>query len=583
MFFFYDIFKKVNFVFSQKPKSYLRLLALFIFLTFLELFSIGLLIPYLNYILNDDFALKTGSSILNFENFQIFTEMTKATLVIVLSTIFIVVFSFKTFFIIYVRAQIEKFSLQNKKKLKLKLMEGYQNMDYRDFVKKQHSEYIRNIWELSANATSCLEMSLRVISEIIVITAIVIFLLFIDPEPLFLIGLTIFLSLLFYYKFLKPLAVKWGKQKTEATELIYQSVDESFKGFKEIKSLEKQNFFIEFLRKGAETAFKNDLKSSIIIHSPRYFLELVLVLFIITFLSLNVRISGNDLNFLPTLAIFAMAGLRILPSAAIISNGILIIGYCTEALNLIYNDLQGIFLQKKNKLEKEKKINSHNFLNLKFKNLNFSYTASNKKIFENINFELEKYDKIGIIGTTGSGKTTLVDIILGLLKPNSGEIYLNDKQVNFNILNNLNKIGYLPQENFIINESIKMNITLSYDERQINNKKLLEVLDQLKLSETIDKLPDKINTIIGKSGVKLSGGQRQKISLARLLYHDKEILILDEATNALDKNSEKEVIKLLNTLKNKTILMISHDLENLKYCNKIYKVADKKLSTSQIK
>ena len=170
-------------------------------------------------------------------------------------------------------------------------MEGYQNMDYRDFVKKQHSEYIRNIWELSANATSCLEMSLRVISEIIVITAIVIFLLFIDPEPLFLIGLTIFLSLLFYYKFLKPLAVKWGKQKTEATELIYQSVDESFKGFKEIKSLEKQNFFIEFLRKGAETAFKNDLKSSIIIHSPRYFLELVLVLFIITFLSLNVRIS----------------------------------------------------------------------------------------------------------------------------------------------------------------------------------------------------------------------------------------------------------------------------------------------------
>ena len=146
---------------------------------------------------------------MNFDNFQIFTEMTKATLVIVLSTIFIVVFSFKTFFIIYVRAQIEKFSLQNKKKLKLKLMEGYQNMDYRDFVKMQHSEYIRNIWELSANATSCREMSLRVISEIIVITAIVIFLLFIDPEPLFLIGLTIFLSLLFYYKFLKPLAVKW--------------------------------------------------------------------------------------------------------------------------------------------------------------------------------------------------------------------------------------------------------------------------------------------------------------------------------------------------------------------------------------
>ncbi len=580
MFFFRDVFKKVNFVFAQKPKSYFRLSILFIFLTFLELFSIGLLIPYLNFILNDNFFVESGYLKVIFKNVQIFSEISKINLIMFLSVIFILVFSFKTFFIIYVRAQIQKFSLENKKKLKLRLMDGYQNMDYNEFVKKQHSEYIRNIWELSANATSCLEMSLRVISETIIIIAIVLFLLFIEPKPLILISLIIFISLLLYYKFLKPLAVAWGKQKTEATELIYQSVDESFKGFKEIKSLEKQNFFIEFLRKGAELVFKNDLKSSIIIHSPRYFLELVLVLFIIIFLSLNVRMSGIDLNFFPTLAIFAMAGLRILPSAAIISNGVLIIGYCAESLNVIYDDLRDITERKKNFPKNKNNLKKFEFIDLKLRNLNFSYKVTNKQILENINFELKKNDKIGIVGTTGSGKTTFVDILLGLLIPCSGKIYLNGKEINSRELCSMSKIGYLPQENFIINESIKKNITLSYEEEKIDINKLSKVIEYLKLSEMIEKLPQKINTIIGKNGIKLSGGQKQKISLARLLYHDKEILILDEATNALDKNSEIEIIEMLNTLKNKTIIMISHDAGNLKYCNKIYKVENKDLKLS---
>ena len=172
-------------------------------------------------------------------------------LIIPFSFVFGIIFLFKTFFIIFVRAQIQKFSLGNQKKLQIELMQTYQNMKYDDFRKKKQSEYIRNIRELSANSMTCLEMGLRVTSELIVILAIITFLLFIEPIPLIIISVLIFLSILMYNFYLKPMAVRWGKEKTEATKLIYQSVDDSFKGFKYSK-FKKTKFFFRIFKKGCK-------------------------------------------------------------------------------------------------------------------------------------------------------------------------------------------------------------------------------------------------------------------------------------------------------------------------------------------
>ena len=337
MFSLIDTYKKVNFVFNKTFTSYVPFLFLFILLTFMELLSIGLIIPYINLIFNPELLLEY-EFIKNLKIIEKDFDLKK--LIILSSFLFGLIFLLKSIFIIFVRAQIQKFSLGSQKKLQIELMQTYQNMKYEEFNKKKQSEYIRNIRELSANSMTCLEMGLRVSSELIVIFAIISFLLFIEPLPLIIISLIVFLSILIYNFYLKPMAIKWGKEKTDATKLIYQSVDESFKGFKSIQSLGKQNFFSEFLKKGANKIFKNDLKSSIIISSPRYFLELVLVIFLVSYLSLSVISKGIDSNIFPALVIFALAGLRILPSAAIISNGILLIGYCNEALNIIYFDLK---------------------------------------------------------------------------------------------------------------------------------------------------------------------------------------------------------------------------------------------------
>ena len=333
MYFLINIYKKVNFVFNKKYSSYIPFLLLFILLTLLEVLSIGLIIPYMNLIFNPDILMES-----NFlkNNLNLNKDFNPRSLIIPFSVVFIVVFIFKIFYNICKSIDTKVFFGNRKPPNRINA-----NISKYGLCRfNKQSEYIRNIREFSANCMTCLEMGLRVTSEFIIILAIVFFLLFLEPIPLISVGSIILISILMYNFYLKPLAVKWGKEKTEATKLIYQSVDDSFKGFKSINSLGKQNFFSEFLKRGTDSVFKNDLKSSVISSSPRYFLELVLVIFIISYLCINIINRGIDYNSFPIVAIFALAGLRILPSAAIISNGILMISYCNEALNVIYSDLR---------------------------------------------------------------------------------------------------------------------------------------------------------------------------------------------------------------------------------------------------
>ena len=309
--------------------------------------------------------------------------------------------------------------------------------------------------------------------------------------------------------------------------------------------------------------------------SPRYILELIIVIFIISILGLSVFFNGLNFDFFPIIAIFALAGLRILPSIALISNDILQVGFYLEGLKTIYNDLKT--LRKKN-TEREFKQKYLDFEKIELKNISFSYQGISTKVLDSVDLKIENNQFVGIVGNTGSGKTTLLDLFLGLLKPTEGDILVNDKKVTGIPISNLINIGYLPQENFIINDTIISNISLSYENESINLKKIENILIQLDLKNFINKLPNGINSIIGEKGLKLSGGQRQKICLARLLYHNKKIMILDEATNALDKESEKKVIEVLKNLKDKTIILISHDHNNLRFCDKIFKINNNKIT-----
>ena len=575
MFFIYNAIKQLLFILDKKLIVFLPLLSLFFISSLLDLISLGMIAPYINFVIEPEIIYDSKFS--KFFPFQI-TEINHNKFFIYFSLLLILIFFIKTFFSILIRSLISRFALKNLENLQVRLISAYQNMNYPDFISRNNTEYIRNVRELSAHCTLCLDLGLRILSEFVVLIVIVIFLLTIKPLPLLVLILVISISFLLYNYYLKPKTKEYGRRNLEATKFIYQGIIESIKGFKEIKLLEKQNFFKNLVKKGAREIFKNEFKKSIIVNSPRYFFELIVVIFIISFLAVNNLFGNQEENILPIIGIFAVAALRILPGASIITNGVLMISNYHYSIDIVHKDLTSSEIIKKDNEYILGKKNDEKFKSIKLENVNFKYPNSQKYIFKNLNFSINNKDFIGIVGETGSGKTTLIDILLGLLKPENGNIFLNDKKLDRRTSVWSNKIAYLPQDHLILDNTIANNIALLDDLEKLDENKIKRSIKQANLEKLMDDLADGTNTLIGGKGIKLSGGQYKKICLARLFYHEKDILIMDEATNSLDKESENLIVDEIGQLKGKkTIVVITHNLNTLKHCDKIYKIENQNI------
>ena len=332
---------------------------------------------------------------------------------------------------------------------------------------------------------------------------------------------------------------------------------------------------------GLNKTYINELKSELILFYPRYLYELLIVIFIIFLISFNLKFGLNSKEIIPVVATFAFASLRIIPSISIISTGLIMIQYTHFAIGIIFKDIIS-FKKSKTNFKKISLITPVEINSIELKDISFKYPNKSNYVFESLNFKIDKHSCIGIIGDNGSGKSTFVDIILGILKPEKGKIFINGKENNdYNLINK--KIGYLPQDHLIVSDTIKKNISLETEINKIDNHKLLSSIKSVNLNSLIDKLPDNLDTLIGKDGYRLSGGEYKKIALARLFYHDKDFLIMDEATNSLDKKSEEMITNQINLIKKeKTIILITHNLKALKYCDKIYKINNKMIQPAEI-
>ena len=301
---------------------------------------------------------------------------------------------------------------------------------------------------------------------------------------------------------------------------------------------------------------------------------------LIILILISIKSENNPSDLLPILGVFSLAALRIIPGVNIILLSLYRINYGSYALDKLFSDLK-----RANELKNSRTINvsneinfeNNNFRKLKVENVSFRYKKGRENIFASLNFEIKSKECIGIIGNSGIGKTTFVDLILGLLKPNSGKIYINDKELKH--YENLYSIAsYLPQDPVVLDGSIKKNICFQKETFSINQKRIEESLKFAELYDFVNSLPDKTNTLIGESGINLSGGQKQRLLLARNFYFNREIIILDEATSALDIETQKNVTRNIELLKNKkTLIIITHKIETLKNCHQVFKIENKKL------
>ena len=554
-------------------KSYLFFLVfLMLISSFADILSLGLIIPYVSQILD----IQENS--LNFLplNFEFFNYSTRESLIFFLTIFLILIFFLKAALTILIRWLISSFSYKQFAILQVKLLNLYQNMKYEDHISRSTSDYIKNLRELSMECVRNIELTLKILCELIIFSVIILFLCLINYKILLLFFLTFLPIFLFYEIFLKPINIKLGSMQTDAVRNTYNIIDNSMRGFKETRILGKEFFFKKRLEKFANIFYDAQKKSTLIIDSPRYVFEFFIIL---VSLSIILILSKNfDLaTYVPLISIYFVAAIRLLPGISLIasSQGRLSLGQ--YAVTQIVNDItQYKNYEEKNANQTEVVVNK--FKDLKFKGVDFSYQNTGIVILKNINFELKKNDCIGIMGKSGVGKTTFVDIMLGLLKPQNGEILINGNLIDDYGSNFTGNIAYVPQEPIILDDEIVTNITLETDKKNVNYEKLQYSIKKANLDKVVEKLPNKLETKVGDNGVRLSGGQNKRLALSRAFYHGKEIIMIDEATSALDFKTESLIAEEIRAIKGKTtIVIISHSKNILKYCDKIYSIQNKSI------
>jgi ABC-type multidrug transport system fused ATPase/permease subunit len=554
-------FNDINLILKNKKKFYL-IIFLYILTSILESIGIGILGPFIALLLNNNIDYPFLSNLGSLEN--------KITIVIFL---LLFIFTVKTLIMIGALYVTQKFALNMQHDLRIRLSSIYLNLNFSEYLKKNSSEYNENIQNLIAIFTSnTLITGLKMISDFILLFFLVILLAFTNYKLVIILLSITFVFGFFYDYFFKKLLYEISQKSSENSKKIFQVTSEIFKGIKEIRIYFKENFFTKKLKEASYKHYTNNLKSTIISNSPKYLLEyLIVIIFLLFIYSIN-DYEKNLESILPTLGIFGLAALRIIPSLNSIIKSLTEFRFGKYATSIIARDLE---------IKNEEKLTANyvkkylNFSKLEFKDVNFKYNSKDTSLLNNINFEINKGDYIGIIGSSGAGKTTILNLIIGLLNPNSGQIKVNNEIMENKIKEWQLNLAYLPQDVFLLDGSLKENITLEDDISKIDIEKLNNAIDKSNLKSFVDSSDNGLDTTIGENGIKISGGQRQRLGIARALYSNKNFLILDESTNALDEETKKKIIEELYLLKDYfTIIFVDHNENYYSRCDKIFELSN---------
>ena len=575
--------KEIIFLLGKDKKRIPYLLILFFSVSIFDVIGISIIGPYVALVLDPTLSQGWLGNII----ILLGLPQQQSDLLIILGLIIIFIFFIKTVLAVFVHRNIVSFSMNKMADLRSKLMETYQVMPYSEYIQRNSSEYIYNIQTLTGQYNAqVLQPILQIVSNGILSLAILILLALQDILALALFAILLSTVIFGYDRLVRRKIKKYGIEVNIASTTLVKAVHEGMEGLKEIRILNKENFFYQLVDINAKKFGKYNTYSQVAGIVPRYLLELTIVIFVV--LSIIIAIyKGETANAMfPTLVMFGVAAIRLLPAASILSSSLINLRYKRDAVSRLYKDLkihQQITTDSQllTKFYSPADIQFTPFDRLELKNISFQYSKEVVKSLDNISMTIKSGDSIGLIGTSGSGKTTLVDLMLGLLDSQEGTIKYNEKSFEESLQEWRSQIAYLPQDVFIIDSTIKGNIALGINDEKIDEVRVDLALKQSHLLEFVNQLPQGKETFLGERGVRLSGGQRQRIALARAFYHGRNVLVMDESTSALDNDTEREVVAEVGRLKGKiTMIVIAHRLSTLQHCDRIYELKQGRIVNS---
>ncbi|MBK69650.1 MAG: hypothetical protein CMF54_07670 [Legionellales bacterium] len=554
--------KQIYFLSGNKALTIGMLFVIILLSSFFDLAGIALIGQYFTMLLDPE----------NINNNYLLSSISQndyESSIINYGIILVIIFLLRSVIGLMINKFILSFSWNNQVKIQTYLLNAYQKLNYEDYINKNSSEYIQRIQHLVPQfSEGVLLPTLRVMSDGIVSLAIISLLAYLNIEALLIFFFILIIFASSYTIIFGNKSKIFGKKSNIETIKLIQRLNESIYGLKEIRLLSSEKYFHQKMKNSAEKFAKNKVNGLFISTMPRFLLEFVLIFFVVTMIAASVMSGDDPSKSLGVLAIFGTASLRLIPSASNIMGGLSLIRFGRNATNDLYNDL--ISLEKSKTKIKNKSTKKENFKSLLINDISYTYPNMKKSSLNNISLCINSGEMVGVIGKSGSGKTTLINLILGLLYQKSGEIRFNDENLSESLQSYWSTIAHIPQEIFLIDDSLKKNIALGVDDQEIDIEKLNFAINKAKLEEVVKGLPDNYETMVGERGIKLSGGQRQRIALARAFYFEKDFIILDEATSSLDNETENQIISEINNLKRKkTILIITHKHSTIKQCDKI--------------
>ena len=554
-------------IINKKHRANLNFLYIIFFISMiLETMSIGLFIPILNNFagISSDFNQYIPDFFRNNPKDNIFY------LLFILG----IIFTFKTIFLSYSSYEKEKFAWELNDFLSKKSHNIYLKKKYAFHIKNNSSALIRDINDVKFG-TDFFKGLINLISEILILIGIIALISIYNPLSTFIIFSLIGSMGFIFYKFIQSKAKKWGEQRQKFEEKRFFNLQLSFNEIKNIKLSNKENFFNKVFSESNLQTVKANFKNHFISSLPKLWMEWITLVIISFLIFILINIGVDFKIILAQIGLYAIAAYRIVPSITRIMNAVQAIRFGTPVILKI----KEIFKNQEDEVFALSNFNIEFKNKLEFKNITFSYNLNEPAIFENLNLEITPNSFNGIKGKSGAGKSTVVNILAGLLIPTKGKILADNSDIKENLKSWQSKIGYVPQNVFLGDLSIRENIAFGENNDLIDEKKLIRAVSLARLDRFVKDLEHGLDTKIGEFGSQISGGQKQRIGIARALYNIPQILILDESTNALDENTENEILQDILKLKtnNITLFSISHDEKSLSICDNIYEIKNKKI------